>query len=72
MSKKVGRVLYIFFTHFPPETPFLKAPGRCPSSLSPFLSHRGDSHTVCGDLHSPAQSDNQPSSPFHIFTLLFV
>lgn len=38
-----GRVL-IFFTHFPLETPFLKAAVR-PRSLPLSLSHRGDSLT---------------------------
>lgn len=70
--KKAGRVL-IFFTHFPPETPFLKAAGRCPSSLSlSLLSPTADTHSVFAvtSIHRTLNLTSLPYKPFHIFILL--
>ncbi|CAB1412891.1 unnamed protein product [Pleuronectes platessa] len=42
------------------ESPCLKAARRCPVlPRSPSLSHRRDSFSVCGDLHSPGRFPHQ-------------
>lgn len=78
--RKQAAFLYIF-THFPPETPFLKAAARpqsaLPPRLSPWLSPRlspslsADTHwgSALTSIRGP-QSDNQTFVLFHIFTLL--
>lgn len=76
--KKAGRVL-IFFTHFPPETPFLKAAGRLsvlplPLSVSPpRLTHclRWPPFTLFSLPTSPAQILDFFLLPFWTFTYQF-
>lgn len=63
--KKAGRVL-IFFTHFPLETPFLKAAVR-PRSLRLSPRSRARFHPAADDLHSPTRSPAEALVEFAAF-----